>query len=210
MKIRVALPVLAAFLMTPAVWAQATSAASAPTKVGVINVQAAIASTAEGKQAGAQLQSQFAPRETELQNLQRQIEDLRSRLQTGQTTLSDDEKARLSRQGDQLTRTLQRKQQEFQDDTNDAQQEVVNGIGRKLVDVLDKYSRENGYSVILDTSAQATPVLFAANQIDVTQDIIRLYDQAYPVKTASGTSAPAPKTAPKPAPATPAVPSTKP
>ena len=141
MKIRAVVPVLAALLMTPAVWAQA--AAPAGTKVGVINVQAAIASTAEGKQAAAELQSQFAPRTTELQNLQKQIEDLSNRLQTGQSTLSDEEKARLQREGDQLTRTFQRKQQEFQDDTNDAQQDVVNRIGRKLVDVLNKYAKDN-------------------------------------------------------------------
>src|ERR1700722_2867619 len=104
MKMRVAVPVLAALLMTPAVWAQ--SAAQAASKVGVINVQAAIASTAEGKQAGAQLQSQFAPRATELQNLQKQIDDVRTRLQNGQTTLGDDEKARLTREGEQLTRTF--------------------------------------------------------------------------------------------------------
>jgi outer membrane protein len=190
--------------MTPAAWAQA--AAQAPSKVGVINVQAAIASTAEGKQAGAELQSRFAPRTTELQNLQKQIEDLRTRLQTGQTTLSDEEKARLAREGDQLTRSFQRKQQELQDDSNDAQQEVVNRIGRKLVDVLDKYSKENGYAVILDTSSQQTPVIYATNQIDVTQDIIRLYDQSYPVKSAGATAPARPATAPKPAPATPAAP----
>jgi len=190
MKMRVVVPILAALLMTPAVWAQA--AAPAASKIGVINVQAAIASTAEGKQAAAELQSQFAPRTTELQNMQKQIEDLRNRLQTGQSTLSDEEKARLSREGDQLTRGFQRKQQEFQDDTNDAQQDVVNRIGRKLVDVLNKYSKDNGYSVVLDDSSQQTPVLFAANQIDITQDIIRLYDQSYPVKAAAAT-------APKPA-----------
>jgi outer membrane protein len=188
--------------MTPAVWAQAGNAgAPAPSKVGVINVQAAIASTAEGKQAAAELQSQFAPRTTELQNTQKQIEDLRNRLQTGQSTLSDEEKARLSREGDQLTRAFQRKQQEFQDDTNDAQQDVVNRIGRKLVDVLNKYAKENGFSVILDDSSQQTPVLYAANQVDVTQDIIRLYDQSYPVKAPT---AAAPKAAaPRPAPAAP-------
>jgi outer membrane protein len=201
MKIRAVVPVLAVLLMTPAVWAQAAGA-PASAKVGVLSVQAAIASTAEGKQAAAELQSQFAPRTTELQNLQKQIEDLRNRLQTGQSTLSDEEKARLQREGDQLTRAFQRKQQEFQDDTNDAQQEVVNRIGRKLVDVLSKYSKDNGYSIILDTSSQQSPVLFAANQIDVTQDIIRLYDQSYPVKTAAG-AAPA-RPAPRPAaPATP-------
>lgn len=199
MKIRLAVPVLAALMMTPLVWAQGGSAsAPAPTKVGVINVQAAIASTAEGKQAAAELQSQFAPRTTELENLRKQIEDLQTRLRTGQTTLSDDEKARLSREGDQLTRVFQRKQQDFQDDTNEAQQEVVNSIGRKLMGVLDKYSRDNGYSIILDMSSQQTPVMYAANQIDVTQDIIRIYDQNYPVKSA--TTAPSkPATAPKPA-----------
>ncbi len=204
MKIRAVVPVLAALLMTPAVWAQASSAsAPASSKVGVVNIQAAIASTAEGKQAAAELQSLFAPRSTELQNMQKQIEDLRARLQTGQSTLSDEEKARLAREGDQLTRAFQRKQQEFQDDSNDAQQEVVNRIGRKIVDVLNKYSKENAYSVVLDTSSQQTPVLYAANQIDITQDIIRLYDQSYPVKAAA---AAAPRATPAPRPAAPASP----
>ncbi len=196
MKIRaVVVLTLAAIFTTPAVWAQAAGA-TAGGRVGVMNIQAAIVSTAEGKQAQAELQSQFAPRTTELQNLQKQIDDLQSRLQTGQTTLSDEEKARLTRQGDQLTRTFQRKRQEFQDDSQDAQQDVVNRIGRKMMDVLDKYAKDNGYSVILDTSSQQTPVIYAANQVDVTQEIVRLYDQSYPVKT--GTAAPTrPSTTPR-------------
>jgi len=55
---------------------------------------------------------------------------------------------------------------------------------------------ENGYAVVLDSSAQSTPILYASTQIDVTQDIVRLYDQAYPVK--AGATAPA-----QPKPATP-------
>jgi len=208
MKIRTTVSSLVILLATPAVWGQAGNAgAQAPAmKVGVINVQAAIASTAEGKQAAAELQSQFAPRTTELQNLQKQGQDINGRLQSGQTTLSDEEKARLQRQYDQLNRTFQRKQQEFQEDTNDAQQDVVNRIGRKMIDVLDKYSKENGYAVILDESSQQTPVIFAAPQVDVTQDIIRLYDQSYPVKATTSSTPTAPRAAPRPAPATPAAP----
>jgi len=204
MKIRAAFPVLAVLWMIPAAWGQASNTAAAAMKVGVINIQAAIAGTAEGKQAAAELQSQFSPRTTELQNLQKQIQDLGARVQNGQTTLSDEEKARLQRQYEIQSRLFQRKQQEFQDDSNDAQQEVVNRIGRKMIDVIDKYSKENNYSVILDESSQQTPVIYAANQIDVTQDIIRIYDQSYPVKNATASSGAAPKPAPKPAPATPA------
>ena len=177
-------------------------------RIAVLNVQVAITSTAEGKQAAAELQSQFTPRQTELQNMQKQIDDIRNRLQTGQTTLSDEEKARLAREGDQLTRNLQRKQQESQDDFNDSQQDVVNRIGRKLVEILDSYSKQNSLAVVLDTSAQQTPVIYASNEIDITQEIIRLYDQKYPVggKSSSGTGA---STTPRPAapkPATPATP----
>ena len=207
MKIRAAFPTLAALLIAPALWGQTNNPpAQSVMKVGVINIQAAIAGTAEGKQAAAELQSQFAPRTTELQNLQKQGQDLSARLQNGQTTLNDEEKARLQRQLDQLNRTFQRKQQEFQEDTNEAQQDVVNRIGRKMIDVLDKYSKENSYSVILDESSQQTPVIYASNQVDVTQEIIRLYDQAYPVKTATTSSPSSSSPKPRPAPATPAKP----
>lgn len=199
MRIRLSLLAWVVFLIVPVVRAQSTGAGTqASSKVGVLNVQVAISGTAEGKQAAAELQSQFTPRSTELDNLRKQIDDLQNRLRTGQTTLSDDEKARLQREGDQLTRTFQRKQQEDSDDLNDAQQEVVNRIGRKMMDVLAKFSRENGYALILDSGSQQTPVVFSANQIDVTQDIVRLYDQSYPVKTGASSS-------PKPA-----APATKP
>ena len=207
MKIRTTTFALAALWFIPAAGAQSNASASrtaadaAPVKVGVINVQVAISSTSEGKQASAELQSQFAPRQSELDNLRRQIEDVQSRLRTGASTLSDEEKQRLARQGDQLSRTYQRKQQEFQDDGNEAQREVVDRIGRKMLDVVDKYSRENGLALVLDTSSQTTPVVFAANQADITQDIIRLYDQTYPIKVAAPAQ-PKPAT-PRPAPANP-------
>jgi outer membrane protein len=206
MKIRYAttgLAILAGLLSGPVVRAQSATGAraadAAPSRVGVLNIQIAITSSAEGKQASAELQSQFAPRQAEVENLSKQIDDLRNRLRAGASTLSDDEKARLAREGDQLTRALQRKQQDFQDDSNEAQREVIDRIGRKMLEVIDRFAKENGYAVIIDTSSQNTPVLYAANQIDITQDIIRLYDQANPVKNAAQ---PRPAT-PRPAPAKP-------
>jgi outer membrane protein len=189
--------------------AQAQSSApgaATGTKIGVINVRQAIASTSEGKQAGAELQSQFAPRQTELEGLNKQINDLRSRIDAGTGKFSQDEQARLTREGETKARQLQRKQDEYQEDVNAAQAEVFDRIGRKMIDVLDRYARENGYVAILDTSAQNTPILFASTNIDVTQDIVKLYDQAYPAKA----SAPAAGTPAKPATQRPATQPAKP
>jgi outer membrane protein len=169
----------------------------------VINIRLAIASTAEGKQASAELQSQFAPRQNELENLNKQINDLRQRLAAGQTTLSDEEKQRLTVQGQRLAAQLDRKNNELNEDAQAAQGDVVDRIGRKMMDVLDRYARENGYVAVLDSSAQNSPILYASSNIDVTQEIIKLYDQAYPIKAGGTTPATRPAAStPKPAPAT--------
>jgi outer membrane protein len=203
MKTHLAAVALAATLAVPVVWGQ-TGAVShadpavAPLKVGVLNMEVAITSTQEGKQAASDLNTKFAPRQTELQNIQKQLQDISTRLQTQGNTLSDEEKYRLQRESETLNRTLQRKQQEARDDFQDAQQDLINSLGRKLMTVLDKYSKDNGYAVIFDTSSQQTPVIYAANAIDVTQDIIKLYDQNYPVKSAASTR-PAATTTQRPA-----------
>jgi outer membrane protein len=180
----------------------AASAAAAPTKIAVINVRNAIVATAEGKLAQAQLQSQFAPKQNELQNLQKQIEDLQRRMSDGARTLSDDEKAKMQREGELLSRRLQRGNDDLNEELNAAQGEIVDGIGRKMLEVMDRYSRENGYVAVLDTSAQGSPVVYASSSSDITQEIVRLYDQAYPVKGGAAAAPASPKpAAPAPAPA---------
>jgi outer membrane protein len=198
----------AALFATAGAHAQAAAAGSATAgKTGVINIRQAIATTAEGKQASAELQGQFSARQNELEGMNKQINDIRQRLETGQGKLSQDEATRLQRQGETMARQLQRKQDEYQEDVNAAQADVFDRIGRKMVDVLDRYARENGIVVVLDSSAQNTPVLFVSPNIDITQEIVRLYDSAYPVKggaatpakpAAGGTTTPKPAVTPKP------------
>jgi outer membrane protein len=211
--IRVAAVATLCLLGTAAVRAQgaAPAGAAAGGKIGVLNVRQAIVTTAEGKQASAELQSQFSPRQNEMEALNKQINDIRQQLAANQTTWSDEQKTKAQNQGQRLAAQLDRKNTELQTDVNDAQSEVVDRIGRKMMEVLDRYSRENGFVAVFDSSAQSSPIIYASNNIDITQDIIRLYDQQYPLK---GGSAPAtrPAAAPKPAgaPATTPKPTTPP
>jgi len=202
--IRVAAAATLCLLGTVAVRAQGTTAGAAGgVKIAVLNVRQAIVTTAEGKQASAELQSQFAPRQNEMETLNKQINDIRQQLAANTTTWSDEQKAKASSQGQRLAAQLDRKNNELQEDVNAAQGEVVDRIGRKMMDVLDRYARENGFVAVFDSSAQNSPIIYASNNIDVTQDIIRLYDQAYPIKSSS---APASKPAATPKPATPSAP----
>ena len=174
-------------LSAAGVWAQTSTPAAAPaaTKIASLDVKGAIIDTAEGKEAAAQLQSEFAPKENNLQNIQKQMDDIQSRLTNGATTLSDEEKARLQRQGDLLSHEFQRAQDDLQEELTATQQDMVDTIGRKILDVVDRYARENGISIVLDSSVQGGSVLYRSASVDITTDIVRLYDQAYPVKPAA-------------------------
>jgi outer membrane protein len=198
------------FLPAAGAWAQAGGGAapSGPVKIAILNVRQAIVTTVEGKQASAQLQSQFASQQNDLQNMQKQITDLQNRIANSHGTLSDDEQARLQRQGELLARQFQRKQDDLNEAVNAAQSDVIDNIGRKMLDVLDRHARENGYTAVFDTSAQGSPVVYGSSQIDITQEIVRLYDQAYPAK--AGGAAPSSSAPPAAQPKAPAPAGTQP
>lgn len=204
MKMRFVVPVFAALALSSIVGAQAAPRASesGSGKVAVIDFQTAIAGTAEGKQASAQLQSEFAPRQNELTAIGKQIDDLQNRLRSGANTLSDEEKAHIQTEISQGTQSGQRKQQDLSEDENAREQDLVNTIGSKMVQIVDKYAADNGYSLVLDGSSQASIVVFAAPSVNITQPIIGLYDSTYPVKGSSA-SAPSSSSAPRTTPARP-------
>lgn len=177
-------PVLAQTHATPA-----RSASDAAGRIAVINIQAAIAGTDQGKQTAQELAAKFAPRQTDIDNLNKQIQDLQQRLQDGQNTLSDSEKSRLDFQYQELSRDVQREQQEFQEDAQDARTDAVDTIGQKMMPIINTYASQNGYSVVLDTSSQSSPVLYASNAIDITAAIVKLYNQQFPVKAAAAPAA---------------------
>jgi outer membrane protein len=197
--IRTAALAVACLLGSAAAHGQGAAGAASGTKIGTINIRQAIVTTAEGKQASSELQSQFAPQQSELEALNKQINDLRQQLSANQTTWGDEQKARVAAQGEKLAAKFQRQQTALQEDLNAAQSEVVDRIGRKMMDVIERYARENGFVGIFEYPAQNTSVVYASTNIDITAEIIKLYDQAYPAK---GGTAPATKpaaTTPKPA-----------
>jgi outer membrane protein len=184
---------LVALLCTAALWAQAPATAStAGQKVGVINIQQAILATTEGKAAEAALTARFQPKRAELEKSNQDILALQQKLKAGGNTLSATAKSDLTEQITTKQRDLQRAAEDAQSDYQQAQGQLVNQVGSKMMPIITKYAQDHGYSVILDISFPwpQNPVLFANDSANVTNDIVKLYDQAHP----SSASAPASKT----------------
>jgi outer membrane protein len=152
-------------------------AAGQPGKVGVIHIQNAIIRTQDGQKAAGELQTRFEPKKRELEQKQSRIAGLRDQLSKGSNTMSDEAKQKLMRDIDQLTKAYSRDAEDAQADFDQQQQKVLQELGGRLMAVIDKYARDNGYSLILDVSTQPNPVLYISNNIDITTEIVTLYDK---------------------------------
>ena len=82
--------------------------------------------------------------------------------------------------GQRLTVRFERKTKEFNEDLQLERLKIVDDIRRKVVSLLVRYSRENGYSIIFDSSVQDSLIVYKSTTLNVTHEIIRLYDKAFP------------------------------
>ncbi|HZT31982.1 MAG TPA: OmpH family outer membrane protein [Bryobacteraceae bacterium] len=160
--------------------AQAQTKAAAPGKIGIIHIQNAIISTKDGQKAATELQSRFAPKKAEIEKKQNDIAQLQDQLRKGSNTMSDDAKQKLMRDIDQNTKSLNRETEDAQAELDQEQGKIMQELGQRMMAVITKYAKDNGFSLILDVSSPQTPVLYAANEIDITNDIISLYDRNAP------------------------------
>jgi outer membrane protein len=173
--------------------AQAASAAPPVTKIGIVNIQDAIIATNEGKKEFDALQTRFTPKQVELKALNDEVENLKKQLDAQKDKLSPEAGASQAKTIEAKQKILQRNYEDAQTEYQQAEQEVVNKIGGKLLTVLEKYSKTNGYSMVLDVSNPQTPVLWFDQGTNITKELVDAYNTANPAV------APAAKTGATPA-----------
>jgi outer membrane protein len=177
--------------------AAAAHAQTAGARVAIISMQEAVARTQEGQKLATDLQAKYKPTQDSMQKQVGEINTLRDQLQRGANTMSDEAKRDLIRDIQTKEKQLQRHREDAQADFNGELQEYQQQMLGKIMPVLDKFAKEKGYSVVLDISSPESPVLYAVNEVNITNDVIQLYDQEHPVAAASaGAASPAAKPQP--------------
>lgn len=162
-----------------------------PTKIATIHVANAIMGTKDGQTAANALNARFAPKKAEFDKRQSAIATLRDQLSKGTATMSPEARDKITRQIDSDTKALNRATEDAQSELDQEQQKVYNDLGGKLIAIVEQYATQNGYAVVLDVSnPQTSTVLWASAAIDITGEVIALYDKAHP-QAAGGTAAPA-------------------
>ncbi len=169
-------------------------------KLAYVNIQAIATQSAEGKNAGVQINQFRESRQKELETKQKALEAKQARLASGNNLLSDSARVQLQTEIDRDGKDLQRLAQDADEDlermTNQLQQTFVD----KMRPVLVKVAKEKGVDFLF---TDQSGIAWAADDLNLTADVIRELDQNPPAPAASAPAA-APPAAARPAPAAPA------
>jgi outer membrane protein len=198
-----------AFAQTPSAPAPASAAglsagpAEVPAnpRIAIIAFQQAVAATNEGQRNFGQLRTKFEPKQAALKAQSDEIDSLKKQLQDAGSTLSEPERDSRLRTIDEKTKSLQRSAEDAQNEASTAMNDMYQQLAQKVYAVLDAYSNQNKFTIVLDTSAQQTPVLWANQASDITKQVVEAYNAKSGVPPQPAAGAPA-----APRPSTPGVP----
>ena len=174
-------------------------------RVGIINIQGAILASNEGRRDLEALDKKFDPKRNELLSLNKEIEDLKKQLSTQGDKMNEEARASLVRNLETKQKTMQRSSEDAQNEYQQQQTEIAQRILQKMAPVIDKFARDNQFSLLMDVSQPwpQGPVLWFGANTDVTKAVVDLYNAQSgvpaPASATTSSSKSSGTTTPKPA-----------
>ena len=191
--------------LVPLSYAQVGSNPPAGEHIVTLSFNSAVLETAEAQRELGTLQAKLAPRQTQLQLLNNEVEVLRKQLTDGGDKLSDTERETRERTLETKQKDLQRQAEDFRNDSQSESQQVFQKVAQRVYAFLQTYSQQHGYSAVIERGSDAAPVVwYAAGNLDITNELIKAYNAqspdtpaALPNTPRSGTTARPQKTLPE-------------
>lgn len=165
---------IAVFVMLALLWALAPAALAAGLKIGVVNTARVLEEAPQAEAASKKLEAEFAPRERELVNAQRELKKLEDRLARDAAVMSEGERRNLERDIMSIRRDVNRGQEEYREDLNMRRNEELGRLHRRVYDVIVALAKDGKYDVLLGDT-----VLFASEQVDLTDQVIQRLRQEF-------------------------------
>jgi outer membrane protein len=162
----------------PALVLAMTLGVQAQTKLAIVNMNGAMIATRDGQKSASELNARRATRSKEFDQKQNEILALQDQLNKGANTLGEAAKNALFASIAAKKKTYEREIEDAQADLQADEQKILQQLGEKILAVVQRYAHDNGYTMVMDVGASASPVLYASAGIDITKEIVELYDKS--------------------------------
>jgi outer membrane protein len=165
-------------------------AAHAETKIAVVNVPRLLEEAPQAKSAMQALQDEFAPRQKEIVQQQKDLKAKEDKLNRDGAVMAENERRNAEKDLRDGQRELARKQNEYVEDLNLRRNEEIGKLQRSLLQEVQAFARTSSYDLIVGEG-----VLYVNESMDITAQVLTALQARY---KATGGVAPKPAT-PKPA-----------
>lgn len=145
-------------------------------RIAYVDLNRIAQTSAEGKAAATKIQEYQKKKLGEIQEKNKQVEELRKKLEQGGSVMSDDARGQLEKDIDRATRELQFMQQSAQAEAEQLERELNNEFQRKLNPILAEVSKEKGLHMLF--SIRDNGALWANTGLDLSDEVIKRLDAA--------------------------------
>jgi len=173
-----------------------TPAVVGPAKIGWMNLDKAFMTCDEGKAIVADIQRYMKDKQDELDRLQSESQRLKSQLDVQGSKLTDEAQAELQAQVESKETAVQRFQQDIQKELDSKKLKMQQYLAKRMQPIIEKMAKEKGISAVLVYDPRRDA--WVDPSMDVTDDIVKAYNQAYPPTAAKAPAGPATSTPPAP------------
>jgi outer membrane protein len=152
-------------------------------KVAYVDLQRALLEVGEGKLAKTKLKVYFDEKQTLLDAESERLKKMKEDLDRQDLMIDPSIKAAKEDDLQKALIELQKLYMKLNQELKQKEQEAVAPILEKMQAILTEVAEERGYDLILDKNNSG--IIYAPMKFDITADLIRIYDERYPVSASA-------------------------
>jgi outer membrane protein len=161
--------------------APGSSASASSARIAYIDVQRVLARSSAGVAAREQLEREKAVMQREMEGKRQELEKLRDELEKKGPLMTADARRDKQELFERKRRDAARLMDDFQKELEKKEQALLQRVLQELSGVIEKVGKERGFYLIVEK--RGASVLYASTDADLTDEIIRAYDQQAPKKS---------------------------
>lgn len=149
-------------------------------KIGFVDAERAVVQVEEGQAKVKELEAWAQTQQKNVEAASARVAEIRRQIAQQRPVASQETLERLSRDEVQARRQFEDAKRNYERELSTKQDEFLGDVAIKVGLVASDYGKANGYDAIMVLKAQ--PIIYLAEEANLTETIIRLYNQRFPVQ----------------------------
>ncbi len=141
--------------------------ALAEIRIGVINMERVMRESEPAKKASSKLEKEFKKRSQELDKSRQQVQAMQEDLEKNGVNMAETVRATKSKELADVSREVQRKQREYNEDLNARRNEELQSIVERTNVVIRNMAEKESIDLIVQEAVYASP------RVDITEKVIK-------------------------------------